>query len=64
MSSRLHLATALAAVVGLATAFAAPAEAQSGVAVGNLTCNVSSGWGFVFGSSRALNCTFGRRRPL
>ncbi len=58
MSSRLHLATALAAVVGLATAFAAPAEAQSGVAVGNLTCNVSSGWGFVFGSSRALNCTF------
>src|SRR6266851_5486261 len=36
MSSRLHLATALAAVVGLATAFAAPAEAQSGVAVGNL----------------------------
>jgi len=42
----------------LASAFAAPAEAQSGVNVGNLTCNVSSGWGFVFGSSRALNCTF------
>ena len=58
MSTRLHLATALAAAVGLASTFATPAGAQSGVAVGNLTCNVSSGWGFVFGSSRALNCTF------
>ena len=58
MSSRLHFVTALAAAVGLASAFAAPAGAQSGVNVGNLTCNVSSGWGFVFGSSRALNCTF------
>ena len=26
--------------------------------VGVLTCNVSSGFGFVFGSSRTLNCTF------
>src|SRR6266702_4309343 len=58
MTSRLHFVTALAAAVGLASAFAAPAGAQSGVNVGNLTCNVSSGWGFVFGSSRALNCTF------
>ena len=58
MSTRLSLATALAAAVGLVSAFAAPAGAQSGVAVGNLTCNVASGWGFVFGSSRALNCTF------
>jgi len=48
----------LAAAVGLASAFATPAAAQGGVNVGNLTCNVSSGWGFVFGSSRALNCTF------
>jgi hypothetical protein len=38
-------------------AIAAPAEAQ-GVRIGVLTCNVSSGFGFVFGSSRALNCTF------
>ena len=58
MSSRLRFVTALAAAVGLASAFAAPAGAQSGVNVGNLTCIVSSGWGFVFGSSRALNCTF------
>ena len=58
MSSRLRLAAVLAASVGLLSAFAAPAGAQAGVNVGNLTCNVSSGWGFVFGSSRALNCTF------
>jgi hypothetical protein len=35
-----------------------PAHAQ-GVQVGTLTCNVASGFGFVFGSSRAINCTFG-----
>ena len=58
MSRSLRLATMLAAAVGLASAFATPAAAQGGVNVGNLTCNVSSGWGFVFGSSRALNCTF------
>ena len=40
-----------------------PAQAQGGAQVGTLTCNVASGWGFVFGSSRALRCTFvGRGR--
>jgi len=58
MSKTLRAAAAFAAVLGLASAFAAPAEAQGGVKVGTLTCNVSSGWGFVFGSSRALSCTF------
>jgi hypothetical protein len=43
----------MAGAIGLA----APAQAQ-GVRAGVLTCNVSSGFGFVFGSSRALNCTF------
>ena len=37
---------------------APPASAQSGVNVGVLTCHVSSGWGFVFGSSKSLRCTF------
>ena len=36
---------------------ATPAQAQ-GVQVGTLTCNVASGFGFIFGSSRAINCTF------
>ena len=35
-------------------------HAQGGVQVGTLTCNVAGGWGFVFGSSKALRCTFGR----
>ena len=34
-----------------------PAEAQ-GVKSGVLTCNVASGFGFIFGSSRSVNCTF------
>lgn len=33
-------------------------QAQAAVKVGVLTCNVSSGWGFVFGSSRDLRCNF------
>ncbi|MBV8119399.1 MAG: DUF992 domain-containing protein [Alphaproteobacteria bacterium] len=36
----------------------APALAQGGVRVGTLSCNVAAGWGFVFGSSKALHCTF------
>jgi Protein of unknown function (DUF992) len=37
-------------------AHGAPAQAQGGVRVGTLTCNVAGGWGFVFGSSKALRC--------
>jgi hypothetical protein len=38
---------------------AAPAMADGiGVKVGVLTCNVDSGWGFVFGSSKNLQCTY------
>ena len=43
---------------------AAPGTAQSanrgGVNVGSLSCNVAGGVGFVFGSSRTLNCVFTR----
>jgi hypothetical protein len=35
-----------------------PARAQGSARVGTLNCGVASGWGFVFGSSRALRCTF------
>jgi hypothetical protein len=50
-------ATVFSAIVGIA-ALAAPASAQSAVKVGTLTCNVASGFGFIFGSSKALNCTY------
>src|SRR5262249_19797763 len=54
-SLRLMLGLAAAASPGMAAqAHADPA----GVKVGVLTCNVSSGWGLVFGSSRELNCSF------
>ena len=44
--------------LGLTAGVSTAAQAQGGVRVGTLTCNVASGWGFVFGSSKALRCTF------
>src|SRR5580698_3412306 len=60
MSRKLWLA---AAVVGVAVAAAlsgqpAWSQSTSGVKAGSLTCNVDSGWGFVFGSTRNLDCTY------
>jgi hypothetical protein len=58
MSKIMRLTASLfTAVVGMA-ALAAPASAQSAVKVGTLSCNVASGFGFIFGSSKALNCTY------
>ena len=36
------------------------AAGKSGVNAGSLTCNVAGGMGFVFGSSKALNCLLTR----
>jgi len=49
---------AMAAV--LATGASTPAWSQQGTTVkaGVLTCNASSGWGFVFGPTTDLNCTY------
>jgi len=49
------------AVAGLALgsiAVETPARADAAVKAGVLTCHVDSGWGFVFGSSRGLRCTY------
>ena len=50
------------AVAGLALgalALFAPAHALDATAkIGTMTCHVSSGWGFVFGSTRDLRCVF------
>jgi hypothetical protein len=51
------VALGIIALAGL-VAHVPTATGQSGVKAGFLTCNVSSGWGFVFGSSRDVNCTF------
>lgn len=64
---RATMATALLlvlAVTGCQQQTAAPTSPppanRSGVNVGSLTCNVAGGVGFVFGSSRTLNCLFTR----
>ena len=56
MSKKSHIVVgaAFAATIMAGAADAAP----HGVRVGDLTCNVASGWGFVFGSSKDLHCTF------
>ncbi len=51
------LLSCLAATSALALAASAHAQ-NSGVKVGNLSCHVSSGWGLVVTSSRAVNCVF------
>lgn len=48
----------LFAAAALAALSFTPANAQNGVKVGVLSCNVSSGWGFVFGSSKSINCNY------
>jgi Protein of unknown function (DUF992) len=57
MYRRLSVAvSALTLTIG-ALFLVVPAHAQ-GARVGVLSCNVSSGFGFIFGSSRSLNCAF------
>ncbi len=56
MLKKTLIATAGLALVALAPQ--APAQAAATVRAGLLTCNVASGWSFVFGSSRDLRCTY------
>jgi hypothetical protein len=51
------LASVAVAVGAIAFAGAAQA-APHGVKVGTLSCDVESGWGFIFGSSKDLHCNF------
>jgi hypothetical protein len=57
MRTRLTVVASALTLTIAALVLAAPTHAQ-GVRAGMLSCNVSSGFGFVFGSSRSLNCTF------
>ena len=50
------LALGIVALAGLLNS--APASADAGIKAGFLTCNVDSGFGFIFGSSRDVNCTY------
>jgi hypothetical protein len=56
-----NIGLALLAAGGIAAGSVAidtPARAEAGVTAGVLTCNVSSGYGFIFGSSRELHCVY------
>ncbi len=59
---RIVFASAVAAAMVIAAAAIpgqdARAQAKQGIKLGTLTCNVSSGWGMVFGSSKDLKCTY------
>jgi len=55
---RQYFAVGAAALAVSACALATPAKADASVKAGVLTCNVESGWGFIFGSSRDLKCNY------
>ena len=57
MLRKLAVAAIAVGLAGSALGLGTPAQAQA-VKAGVLTCNVASGFGFIFGSSKAVNCTF------
>jgi hypothetical protein len=57
MRSKLAVTIGALGLGASALAYAPLAQAQ-GVQAGALTCNVASGFGFIFGSSKAVNCTY------
>lgn len=57
MSKTLCRLTGVAALAAATLALGAPANAE-GVKVGVLSCHESSGWGFIFGSSKEIRCVY------
>lgn len=55
-----EIARLIAAATLAVAAFTSPAVLadDGGVKAGVLSCHVEGGWGFVFGSSRTLNCVY------
>lgn len=51
-------ATAILAAASAPALAQAQTSGQGDTNVGFLTCNASSGWGFIFGSSRSVKCVF------
>jgi hypothetical protein len=56
--SKFRLMIGTAATVAVLACAGAANAAPAGIRVGDLTCNVASGFGFIFGSSKDLHCTF------
>ena len=58
ISKTVRPAASVAGVIFIAAA----SSASAGVKVGVLHCDVARGWGFILGSSKALDCTFSSPR--
>ena len=58
MSKKTGLMIGVALLAAGAWISAPPAEAAAGVKVGVLSCNVASGWGYILGSSKQVNCNY------
>ena len=56
--SKFRLMIGTAATVAVLACSGAANAAPAGIRVGELTCNVASGFGFIFGSSKDLHCTY------
>jgi hypothetical protein len=56
--SKIRLMIGTAATIAVLACTSAANAAPAGIRVGDLTCNVASGFGFIFGSSKDLHCTF------
>jgi len=54
-------AATMMAAMSLCVPFA-HAQQQASVRAGYMACNVASGWGFFFGSSRDVNCAYARAK--
>jgi hypothetical protein len=57
MLKKLAVAIGALGLAAGASGYGTPAQAQA-VQAGTLSCHVAGGFGFIFGSSRALACTF------
>ena len=58
MKARVAAAVLGAGLLGAGLFAGHPADAESSVNVGALSCHVSGGVGFIFGSSKSLDCVF------
>ncbi len=58
MMTKICLAVAVIVVAAGLSGQPAHAQQSSGVKSGVLTCDVASGWGFVFGLTRDLKCVY------
>ena len=58
MIRKMMVAAALVFAVASLVPAAHADEQKATVRAGYLTCHVSSGWGFIFGSSRSMKCSY------